>query len=471
MPTLRVSCKIRQTVPVRVCLRHGVCLACVAIGAAAALVQAQSQPLFPTLSSAPATSQPTSPADQDKALAKARDVLENARRGRKDELPATRQLLLDFIARYPDNPEGLQLLATAYELSPAPADAQNGMTSEDFAPLAKQVWLKVASVASRTAKTPADCQMAESICLGILRGGPDRWPVHLDLGRLYARTQRRSQAIDHYMAYFKNCRNATPVHTDTQARLELAQLYLAPSLSPSLPTKTDHWRLAVEALNDARKDDPVSAEIDACLAWAYQSGAAAAGEEATSNRVDYRKAEVERRRLLTEAVNAINEALRKEPRNPKYLLAKVEYLLAKVSLPGGRNLNDDPNKDLDEAVGAASLAVRVIAEALEQTPGNTSLLAQLSRCYEAFGATLMARIQVNKDDALALGRLMQMARRHIDVEREASLRRLLGQTDALSSDTARNDPAVKALRDEIEKTLQEIQAGAADLPVATRPGS
>ncbi|MBP7933479.1 MAG: hypothetical protein KA354_02415 [Phycisphaerae bacterium] len=464
MPTLRVSCKIRQTVPIRVCLRHGVCLACVALGAAATLVQAQPQPLFPTASSAPAGSPPTSPADQDKELAKVKEVLENARRGRKDDLPATRQFLLDFVARYPDNPDGLQLLATAYELSPAPADAQNGMTSEDFAPLAKQVWLKVATVVSRTAKTPADCQMAESICLGILRGGPDRWPVHLDLARLYARTLRRSQAIDHYLAYFKNCRNATPVHVDTHARLELAQLYLAPPAPPPLPPRTDRWRLAVEALNDARKDDPVSAEIDACLAWAYQSGAAAAGEEVVSNRPDYRKSEVERRRLLTEAVNAINEALRKEPRNH-------EYLLAKVGILGARNLNDDQNKDLDEAVGAASLAARLTAEALEQSPGNSILLAQLSRCYDSFGSTLMAKIRTNKEDALALGRLMQVARRHVDVEREASLRRLLGQTDALASDQARNDPAVKALRDEIEKTLQEGQAGAADLPVATRPGS
>jgi hypothetical protein len=304
-------------------------------------------------------------------------------------------------------------------------------------------------VAVKDVSTGEQYQEAMRVCDRALRRGSAQWPAKLELARLYAKNLRGAQAVDQYTAYLKACREATPVRIDTQACLELARLHL----------NMNRWRLAAQVLTDARKDDAANPELDATLARAYKVGADPGSREAGQE-----PKESERKQLLTLAVNAIDEALGKDPHNHQYLLAKADIRSA-------RNLNNDQNKDLDEAISAASLAVQLTAEALQKKPGDSSLLVQLSRSYDVFGATLMARLRADKDNAPALIRLMQLARRHVDVQRETSLRQLLQQVDKLVTDKARNEPAAKALRAELEKLLQEIQAGAADLPVATRPGS
>lgn len=427
-------------------------LACASFIAAIALLEVSSAaepppPFLPPQASQPAP-QPASPADKATLPRETADAIVRADKGDKEDLPRARKELIDFVAKYPEDLGGLQLLARAYELSPAPADRQAGASPEDFVVLAQSTWLKTAAVAVQNANTPNAYQEAARLCDQILRRGPAMWPANLELARLHARHQRGSQAVDRYTAYLKACRDAKRV--DTEACLELARLHLA----------MYRWRLAVQVLLEAGKDDAANPEIDAVLAQAYRMGADPAAKRADEVKDENR---FEQRQLLTEAVNAIEEALKKAPRNH-------DYLLAKVGIRGARNLNDDKNKDLDEATNAACLAVRLTAEALQEKPGDGRLLAQLSRSYDALGATLIARLQRDKDDAATLVHLTRMARRHTDIQREISLRQL-GHRLGFVGEKARNAPAAKALIEEIESQLREIRAGAIDLPLATHPAS
>lgn len=459
MPALPLGCPDRRNVFARGCRRGRVLAACIVLGAAIAPLiaplTAQPAPQLLEPSSAPAADGPATPpapstaAPPDKGTLPPglREAITRAEKGDKEDLPKTRKDLLAFVTRYPENLEGLQLLARACELSPAPGEDPAGGTAQDFTSLADSIWLRAAAVAVRDVNGMEQYQEAMRICDQALRRGPGQWPANLEMARLYAKSLRGAQAVDHYNAYLKACREADPVRIDTQACLELARLHL----------NMNRWRLAVQVLTEARKDDAANPEIDATLARAYRVGADPANREAGQGLT-----ESERTQLLSHAADAIDEALRKDPHSHQYLLAKVDIRRT-------RNLNNDQNKDLDEAINAASLAVRLTADALKKKPGDHNLLVQLSRSYEAFGATLVTRLQQNRDDAPALVRLMQLARRHVEVERETSLRQLLQQVDRLAAEQIRNDPAAKMVRDEIEKTLKAIQAGEPDLPVATRP--
>jgi tetratricopeptide (TPR) repeat protein len=242
----------------------------------------------------------------------------------------------------------LRLLAYAYERRSAearddPADPDGASKADAMLKEAVAVYMVAAPIAAARGQTLLAIRFLDQV----LRYQPQYPPALLTMARIQTQSGASLEAVETYKKYVR-----TPAgEKDPQAHLELGRLF----------RMYRYFNHAIGALKKGLEEDPESAEIYAELAMAYLDSKA-----------------------YDDAMKAIDEAVRRAPRNPEF-----QHILSKVLAV--RNQPKESNT-------AAREAIRLARAELQESPGDVGKLTALKGYYETYQTTLQAYLSVDPEN-------------------------------------------------------------------------